>query len=87
MFDPISIKLCIIGDDNIGKTCLLIRGTQDQFPSDYIPNIYDYDSLMNISGQEIKLAVWDTSANHSHTRLRPMLYPKCDVFLIAFSVV
>jgi len=33
------LKLLIAGDANTGKTCLLIRYTEDTFDSTYIPTI------------------------------------------------
>ena len=35
----------------------------------------------------VNLGLWDTAGQEEYNRLRPLAYPNCDVFLIAFSVV
>ena len=33
------IKLIIIGDSSVGKSCLLLRFAEDQFPTSHMPTI------------------------------------------------
>ena len=86
--EPIPVKLVIVGDGSVGKTCILISYTQDKFPTDYVPTVFDnYAAAVKIDGKHVNLGLWDTAGQEEYNRLRPLAYPHCDVFLIAFSVI
>merc|ERR1712228_508900 len=64
--DALQIKLVVVGDGAIGKTCLLIGYEKDEFPTDYIPTVFEnvtLDKEIEINGQQhlISLDLWDTA--------------------------
>mmetsp|Transcript_45328 Transcript_45328/g.114116 ORF Transcript_45328/g.114116 Transcript_45328/m.114116 type:complete len:198 (-) Transcript_45328:181-774(-) len=83
-----TIKLVVIGDGAVGKTCLLICYSMNRFPEDYIPTVFDNYVLNLTAGQfTIELGLWDTAGQEEYDRLRPLSYTNANVFLVCFSVV
>eukprot|EP01112_Ceratiomyxa_fruticulosa_P010815 TRINITY_DN2872_c0_g1_i2.p1 TRINITY_DN2872_c0_g1~~TRINITY_DN2872_c0_g1_i2.p1 ORF type:complete len:193 (-),score=23.51 TRINITY_DN2872_c0_g1_i2:210-788(-) len=87
MAETMSVKLVVIGDGAVGKTCLLISYANNAFPETYIPTVFD-NYVVNINAGErlIELGLWDTAGQEEYDRLRPLSYANANVFLICFSV-
>src|SRR4051794_33842480 len=82
-----NVKGVVVGDQKVGKTCLVIAYTTNAFPSEYIPSVVDAtDVRVTLDGQLISLALNDTSGNSDLDKLRPLCYPNTDVFLVCFSI-
>ena len=82
-----SVKLVCVGDSSCGKTSLLIAYTSEEFPSKYVPTVFDnYSANVMIDGVTISLGLWDTAGQEDYDRLRPLTYPQTDVCIILFSV-
>ncbi|KAJ9473942.1 putative GTP-binding protein RHO1 (putative) [Pseudozyma hubeiensis] len=80
-------KLVVVGDGGCGKTCLLIVYSQNKFPEEYVPTVFEnYVPIIQFEGKTIELALWDTAGQEEYDRLRPLSYPESDVILICFAV-
>ena len=85
--EVVLIKSVTVGNGNVGKTSLLITYFTGQFPSEYIPTVFDNDSVPGyLDARPYKLGLWDTGGGEDYSRLRPLSYPLTDVFILLFSV-
>lgn len=80
------LKIVALGDEEVGKTCLLIRYAYNAFAQEYMPTVFDNYCLgVEIGNNNIHLALMDTSGQAEYDRLRALAYPQADVFLLVFS--
>ncbi|EPZ31144.1 GTP-binding protein rhoA [Rozella allomycis CSF55] len=80
-------KLVIVGDGACGKTCLLIVYCKKEFPTKYVPTVFEnYVTDVEVDGKHVELALWDTAGQEDYDRLRPLSYPESHVILICYAV-
>lgn len=82
------IKMVVVGDGMVGKTCLLVAFTTGAFPgNDYEPTVFDnYAGSLLVDGITANLTLWDTAGQEDYEKLRPLSYPGSDVFLLCYSI-
>ncbi|KAJ3210211.1 hypothetical protein HDU82_008604 [Entophlyctis luteolus] len=81
------VKFVIVGDGFCGKTCLLIVYCRREFPEEYIPTVFENTNVdIEVDGQPVRLALWDTAGQEDYSRLRPLSYTDSHAILICFSI-
>jgi len=82
------VKLVVVGDGAVGKTSLLISYAKNNFPTEYVPTVFENYTARKKRGEDtILLHLWDTAGQEEYDRLRPLSYPGADVVLLCFSTV
>ncbi|QLL33775.1 hypothetical protein HG536_0F01000 [Torulaspora globosa] len=82
------LKIVVVGDRGVGKTCLLISYVQRQFPTGYVPTVFE-NYVTKVEGPKkkiIELALWDTGGQEEYNRLRPLSYSEVDILMVCYSV-
>lgn len=81
-----SIKCVVIGDRAIGKTSLITSTIKNAFNKEYVPTIFDtFTTDVSTMKDSYKINIWDTSGQEEYDSLRPLSYPKTDIYIICFS--
>jgi Ras-related C3 botulinum toxin substrate 1 len=83
------IKCVVVGDGAVGKTCLVSSYRTNIFPDGYIPPVFDdyTNHPVMVEDHQINLQLWDTPAQEDYKKLRLLLYPRANAFVICFSLV
>ena len=70
------IKLLLIGDSGVGKSCLLVRFSDDAFSASYITTIgIDFKiRTIELDGKRIKLQIWDTAGQERFKTITTAYY-------------
>ena len=83
-----TVKIVVVGDGDVGKTCAILCYAGESFPTNYFPTVYDVHKgvIPHKSGREVELFIHDTAGQDDLARLRPLAYNDCDVFVVCFAV-
>ena len=82
------VKVVVVGDGAVGKTCLLWAYSRQEIPPDYVPTVFDnYVVKLQVNNQDVNLQLWDTAGQEDLENIRVLSYTNTDVFLVCFSVV
>ena len=82
-------KLIFLGDQSVGKSCILNRFINDTFTEDYQATIgLDFQSKekVQIDNQDIHLLLYDTSGQEKFKSLIPMYTRDADIILLVYDV-
>ncbi|EEB05417.1 GTPase Ypt2 [Schizosaccharomyces japonicus yFS275] len=82
------IKLLLIGDSGVGKSCLLLRFSEDSFTPSFITTIgIDFKiRTIELDGKRIKLQIWDTAGQERFRTITTAYYRGAMGILLLYDV-
>ncbi|EFX68330.1 hypothetical protein DAPPUDRAFT_301483 [Daphnia pulex] len=83
-----TLKILITGESGVGKSSLLLRFTDDTFDNEQAATIgVDFKvKLINIDGNNVKLAIWDTAGQERFRTLTPSYYRNAQGAILVYDV-
>ena len=81
-----SLKLVILGDACVGKSCLINKFTTNQFREFEEPTIGAAFQAVRVSDAYLTLEVWDTAGQERFRSLAPMYYRDAKVAIICYDI-
>ena len=84
-----TLKILTLGDASVGKTCILLRFAENEFPQTTMPTIgieYKTKEIV-VRGRLIKLQAWDTAGQERyHRTLTTTFYKRVNGIALVFDL-
>lgn len=83
-----SLKVVLVGDAQVGKSCIAARYTQGQFDSETTPTIGAafLTKVITTDNGSVRLQLWDTAGQEKFKSLAPMYYRSAGVVIIVYAI-
>lgn len=82
------LKLLLIGDSGVGKSCILLRYSDDSFTGSYITTIGIDFKIKNlvVESSKVKLQIWDTAGQERFRTITTAYYRGAMGILVVYDV-
>jgi len=82
------LKIVMIGDSGVGKSCLLKRFSTKEFSDNYISTIgVDFEiQTLDINGKIVKLQIWDTAGQERFHNITTSYYRGAHCIMLVYDV-
>ena len=82
------LKILVIGESAVGKSCLLLRYTDDKFQETFMTTIgVDFKTKhIEVNGQKVKLQIWDTAGQDRFRSITKAYYRGAHGILVVFDI-
>mmetsp|Transcript_11661 Transcript_11661/g.19904 ORF Transcript_11661/g.19904 Transcript_11661/m.19904 type:complete len:198 (-) Transcript_11661:67-660(-) len=89
MAEEVQLKLLLIGNSGVGKSCVLVRFVDDEFDEDTPCTIgVDYKNTVfdDFHGKRVNLSIWDTAGQEKFRSLTSSYYRGTHGIVVVFDV-
>jgi small GTP-binding protein len=85
--DPL-VKILIIGESSVGKSCILVRYSEDRFQDSFITTVgIDFKIRpVSVNGRRLRLQIWDTAGQEKFRTITRAYYRGSHGILLVFDV-
>jgi small GTP-binding protein len=82
------LKILVIGESAVGKSCLLLRYTENHFTETFMTTIgVDFKTkFLTIDGKSVKLQIWDTAGQEKFRSITKAYYRGAHGILVVFDI-
>jgi small GTP-binding protein len=85
-----SFKIIVIGDQNVGKTSLILRHAENKFKENYLPTLgvsITTNSIdLPLRKAKVNFSIWDFGGQAYFRRVRLSYYAGCQACIIVFDI-
>jgi Ras-related protein Rab-5C len=83
------MKLVLVGNTSVGKTCIAKMATTGEFGEDSAPTLgASYMSkVVHVDNVEVRLQIWDTAGQERYRGMTPMYFRGAHAAIVTYSVV
>ena len=90
MSDIIQIKVILLGETAVGKTCIISRFISDTYITNHLSTMFGNYSSKTIcidnAKKAIKYDIWDTAGQERYRAMNKMLYSNASVAILVFDI-
>ncbi|XP_071781365.1 ras-related protein Rab-15-like [Centroberyx gerrardi] len=82
------LRLLILGDSGVGKTCLLRRFTENEFHPSHISTIgVDFKmKTLEIDGIKVRVQIWDTAGQERYQTITKQYYRRAQGIIFVYDI-
>ena len=82
------IKLILLGESGVGKTCIINRYIKDSFDSGEIitTNVKAIEKTLIINNKNIQLNIWDTVSQEKYRSISKIFYQDTQILILVYDV-
>jgi Ras-related protein Rab-8A len=82
------IKILLLGDSGVGKSCLLLRFTEDTFTPNFIATIGIDFKVRNVEldGRVFKVQIWDTAGQERFRAITQAFYRSVAGIMLVYDI-
>jgi small GTP-binding protein len=90
MAQPPQVKVVILGESSVGKTCIVIRFAKGEFKEEstatlgatFLSKVFEIPS----TGQNVKFQIWDTAGQEKYRSLAAMYYQDAAAAILVYDI-